>query len=461
MNIILHNYKNLITEIIKNTFIDNIDKVINQFESINNINNYINLLSGFDQNIVDIMKISLVKLIEELDNNFLNSNERKKKYHVKAHHPRTILTIFGEITYNRTYYLSKVNNKAYCYVDRLLGLKKYDYFDPYIKAIILDYVSEHNYSDTANYINSLIGNRITITQKEKYLSRQTIRNIILKERLAIPEIIKKKDAEIIYILADEKWIPTQRNNGKKIMQKAIVIFDGFNKIGKRKYLKNKMTFSGRNDNFIYEAIEYIENAYDISKIKYFYILGDGATWIKKLKDYFCFNSNIEVIQALDKFHLKQCLWRIYPDDGVVKTLLEYILSNNKIDFERLIQEIIDINPKREEKLLEYKKYILNNWNNIFNLYKYELSCPMESQISHTLASYFTSRPKGYSTKTLHKLIKLRLLKKNNYNIKELFFKNLNSCTTINLNQKEIDYSVFDRKDTYSILIRSKQKHFKI
>ena len=33
MNIILHNYKNLITEIIKNTFIDNIDKVINQLKN--------------------------------------------------------------------------------------------------------------------------------------------------------------------------------------------------------------------------------------------------------------------------------------------------------------------------------------------------------------------------------------------------------------------------------------------
>ena len=50
---------------------------------------------------------------------------------------------------------------------------------------------------------------------------------------------------------------------------------------------------------------------------------------------------------------------------------------------------------------------------------------MESQISHTFASYFTSRPKAYNKNTITKLINLRLKKKNKYNIKNLYFKNLN------------------------------------
>ena len=318
MTIILQNYKNLIQNIFKTHFINNIDYIINNFDSINNINNYINLLSSYDNFMCNTLRESLIKLLEELDHSYCISIERKSKYHIKSVHKRTILTIFGEITYTRTFYISKLDGKSFCYIDRLLGLKKYDYFDPYIKAEILDYVSNHNYSETAEHINSLIGNRISIEEKEKYLSRQTVRNIILKENLSIPKINKLKDTDTIYIIADEKWISTQRNKGKKIMQKAIVVFDGITSKDNRNILNNKRTFSGRHEDFIYEVIDYIENAYDISKIKTFYILGDGASWIKHLKYYFNYNPNIEVVQALDKFHLKQCLWRICPKEDVVK-----------------------------------------------------------------------------------------------------------------------------------------------
>ena len=60
---------------------------------------------------------------------------------------------------------------------------------------------------------------------------------------------------------------------------------------------------------------------------------------------------------------------------------------------------------------------------------------------------------------INKLIKLRLLKKNNYNIKYLYLNNLNSNYEIDLNKKDIDYSIFDKKETYEIIVRTKRKHF--
>lgn len=453
MNIILQNYKQLIENIIKNCILNKIDNAIKDFNGINNINNYISLISNFDEALCNCFKEAFIKLIEEIDISYCNSVERKRKYHIKDHYSRTILTIFGEVTYNRTYYKSKLNGKSFCYVDRLLGLKKYDYFDPYIKAEILDYASENNYSETANHINSLIGNRISIEEKKKYLSRQSVRNTIINAKLSDPKIEKLSDVDSIYIIADEKWIPTQNNKKKKVMQKSIVIFDGFNKIGKRKSLNNKTTFSGRNDNFIYEALDYIEKAYDTSKIKYFYMLGDGAPWIKNLKYYFNCYENVQIIQGLDHFHFKQALWRIWPTEDVYNYLVECTTNNNKEDFERIISEIIDLKPDRKEKIEEYNKYINNNWNNIQNIFKYKLSCPMESQISHTFASYFTSRPKAYNKNMINLLIKLRLLKKNRHNIKKLYLNNLNIKKEINIEDKPISFSIFNNKDTYTLNLR--------
>ena len=458
MNIILQNYNNLINILIKDCFYDKIRTIVDSFENFS-INNYINLISSFDESINDFIRKAFIDLITELDKSYMNSIERKRKYHIKYKTKRTILTIFGEITYERTFYKSKVNSKCFCYIDRLLGLQKYDYFDPYIKAEILNYVSNHNYSETSEHINSLIGNRVTLEIKHKYISRQTVKNVVMNSKLAIPEIKKLKDAEELFIIADEKWIPTQNNNKKKVMQKSIVIFDGFIKFGKRKYLANKMTFSGRNESFIYEAIDYIENAYNTSKIKTFYMLGDGASWINNLKYYFNSNKNINIIQGLDKFHFKQCLWRLYPDKEVYNILIKYITTNNIEDFDRLTNEIIDFNQPRQDKLLEYKNYIIKHWNNILNVYKYNLSCPMESQISHTFASYFTSRPKAYNKNMITKLIKLRLLNKNRYNIKELYLNNLNKKEIINFNKEKLNYSILDQKDTYTILTRSKRRYF--
>ena len=89
-------------------------------------------------------------------------------------------------------------------------------------------------------------------------------------------------------------------------------------------------------------------------------------------------------------------------------------------------------------------YILNNWFNINSLYKYKLSCPMESQISHNIADLFTARPKAYSINTIKQLTKIRMLFKNIKNIKKLYLNNFNSNNIITINKEELSFDVFDR-----------------
>lgn len=175
--------------------------------------------------------------------------------------------------------------------------------------------------------------------------------------------------------------------------------------------------------------------------------------IKNLKHYLKYNNSIKIIQSLDKFHFKQTLWRILPNKSVCKVLSKYIISNNKKYFNSSIKEIIDIYPHGKEKIKEYYKHINNNWNNILNLYKSNLSCPMESQISYTFASCFTSRSKAYSTNDINKLINLRLLNKNKYNIKQLLINNFNKQNIINLNKPILNFSMFNKNYLLFIVFR--------
>lgn len=79
------------------------------------------------------------------------------------------------------------------------------------------------------------------------------------------------------------------------MAKSIVIFDGYNKNGKRRSLKNKKVFASPTKNIIAESLDYINNVYNTDKIKRVFVMGDGAKWIKGLPSYYKFNKNIEVI----------------------------------------------------------------------------------------------------------------------------------------------------------------------
>lgn len=450
MESITHNYEN----ILENLIINNFSEIIKNNKSIdpneNKVFNYIKILDTLDENICNIAKKSLITIFNSLDRGFKNSPERRHKYHIKAHTTRTIMTIFGEITYNKTIYQHKLNNSSFCFIDDYLGLKKYDYFDPYIKATVLDYASNNPCTKVAKMINDLIGSRIKLKEPFQYISKQTIRNIILSSHISKPKIEELKTPDDLYIMADEKFISTQNNNNEDVMIKEIVVFDGRITKNKRTSLKNKRIFASVKNSCLEECLDYLHYAYDFDKVKNIYLMGDGASWIKNLRYHFKVNPTTNVSFNLDKFHFKQAIHHIALNENIEHFLTDYVINNMKDDFISCCDSLSIEFPHRTNTITQKKEYILNNWIYINNLYSNKLKCPMESQISHTLADLFSSRPKAYSLKTLDKLLNLRLLFKNKHNIKLLFLNNFNKKEVLKFNQEHLNFSLFDRNPFPSI-----------
>lgn len=442
MNIISNNYEKILKEMIFDQFSSYLKKEIDK-NNTNKVFNYIDLISNLDKSLCEIAKNSLITIFETIDKSFSNSIERKHKYHIKTHASRTILTIFGEITFTRTFYSDRNNKGSYCYLDRYLGLKKYDYFDPYIKATIVEYSANNPIPTVVNMINELIGNRIKLKDKIKYINRQTIRNIILESKISNPEKQQLETPETLYIIADEKWVHTQNNNNEDVMVKSIVTFDSINN-KPRRTLNNKMIFADYKNGLIENVLDYLYYTYDTDNIKNIYVMGDGAKWIKGITNYFKFNNKCNVVYALDKFHFKQAIHHMFLNKEIEKIVSTYILNNDKDNFIKAYKSIVEIEPHRKETIDKKKEYIINNWNSILNLYKHNLSCPMENQISHNLAYLLTSRPKGYSLKMLDKILKIRLLYKNKQNIKLLYLNNFNIREIKNYNEELLNYDIFDR-----------------
>ena len=72
-----------------------------------------------------MVKSLVISTFEELDNDFRESAYRKTRYFVnKSNVSRTLITIVGEITFKRTYYVSKHSNKKFFYIDKILIYQK-------------------------------------------------------------------------------------------------------------------------------------------------------------------------------------------------------------------------------------------------------------------------------------------------------------------------------------------------
>ena len=450
MNIVSQNYNNMITKLIINEIIKATANI--KIGSIDNVFNYINMIKSFDNIVNKSIIISIKTYLEQLDITYTNSPERKRKYDIKDYRSRTILTIFGEITFKRHFFKSKLDGSCFCYVDRQLGLKKYQYFDPYIRSLVVEKAAQTSISATCREINELIGNRVYLNPKFKLLSRQSARNIILDSLLAEEDDAPLETPEEIYIMADEKWIATQRkidgskhnknSHNKKVMVKSIVVFDGYSK-NKRRKLLNKKVFASKDENIINQSLDYINNVYDVSKIKRVFIMGDGASWIRVLPGYYKFEANTQIYFGLDKFHFKQALHHLAMNLTYENYLLNYILNDNKKAFNQLVDFIKKDKPKREDTISKKYDYIMSHWKDIQRLYEHKMSCPMESQISHNIASLTSSRPKGYSHKMLNKILNLRLKYLNSQNVKKLYLINFNSNKIKNTTIEHLNFDVFD------------------
>ena len=335
-----------------------------------------------------------------------------------------------------------IQMNIFFFTDLFLGLPKRKHFDPFVCAEICDQATTESYSKTGKIIANKIGKRTT---NNINLNRATIRNIVISFNPEHNEVNELKRVEKLFVMLDEKFIGSQFNDGKDFMTKASVIFEDYEKEysykkkdnSKNRYkLVNPHSCASIDDTLLEDTINYIYNNYDVNFIKEINFMGDCAKWIKEFpkSNWFKFTSNTKVQFAMDNFHFKQALMNLTTkkNEDVYEALLEYVNSNNKKDFNLLVEQFKDLYPDRTEVIENKQNYILNNWNErqtyLNNKY---IKCSMESHISHILADLFTARPKAYSENGLRKLLQLRLLKINGINIKELYLNNLINPLKIN------------------------------
>ncbi len=200
---------------IKDKLIDILSSIISNLSTHRYIDSFLNLQKEINNMLIEL----IIDFISLIDKTYKKSEERRKVYYInKSNVSRTIFTVYGEITFERTLYRSKKDNKRYYYfVDDVLGIENYNLYDPIIRGIsISDAVnyntnnaSYHSSLDSFNILDSLNRNGIPI------ISRQSIYRWIRKSKTPSINYDPINNGSTLYIMADEKWIHKQDKNDTK------------------------------------------------------------------------------------------------------------------------------------------------------------------------------------------------------------------------------------------------------
>lgn len=455
MNIISQITENMKENINKNVKIYKLDQLLSN-NLLFSFNNYINMIHCIDDISYNFSTFLYSTFVQEIDNAFFNSNYRKQFCDVINIYERNIITLFGEVTFKRRYYYDRLKNENYYYVDKVLNIKPYSRFDPFVCAKICEVSSHDSYAKAGRTVSELIGKRLKYNDNyDKYLiNRAQARNIVMNFDIPNIDYGIRDNRKKLYVMLDEKWVHSQYNNNKDFMVKAVVIFEDVKEVyksHKKKDSKKRNKLIGKHvlasiDNDLKKQVDdYIFNTYDVEKFEEIVFMGDCASWITAFPDSFKYHKNMKITFSMDGFHYSQAIENICTKkhQELADIIKDYCKNNDKTSFETICNYLIKLYPERTETITEKMNYILNNWKYIQVYYHQNpMKCCMESNISHCFADIFTARPRAYSEKGLRQLLKLRLLKVNNQDIQKIYFGMLNNEyeQEILINSESITYT---------------------
>ena len=380
-------------------------------------------------NFTDKLKDNLMQLgynltkfsLEYAEDIIFKIKERKQQFESLEKDDRKIVSIFGEIDFKRRYYLDKENNQKVYLLDEYFKIAPNERLLENVETKLIEEAIETNYEKAGK----------SVAYKTE-ISKQTVMNKISELNINLEEEKAniKRIVDNIYCIADEDHVHLQKGGIEE--PRLIVVYDSMVKNGKRMQLCNKKHFGGvykgKINDLWEEVLTYLDNTYELDKVKNIYILGDGANWIKTGLEWLPRSINV-----LDKYHLTKAVNGIVGKETKdnIKEKSEYkrriyrsfyaldFKQTKEIVYEILSEEMEETTRKRKEKLLQY---ILNNKEGISNLYKYQSElhgCSAEGHVSHLYSARLSSRPLGWKTINVDNVSRLRLVKANKKEIKQI------------------------------------------
>ena len=353
----------------------------------------------------------LKEVLEALDKKYRQSEERRRSWTiVRSNDPKAILTPFGQLVFERSYYRHK-QSKQYAYlVDKKVGIKPHARVGANLKADLTEACVAMSYE----------GATLQVSRHNAVLkvSKQTVATCVkeFKAKKAVAPPTKRR-VPVLYIEADEDHLKVR---GRKCAQARLIYVHEGVENKPRCHLKNARYFTAVDkepEKFWTEVCDYIAAYYDLSSIEAVYLSGDGATWIRTGQEYIP-----RSIFILDKFHLSKYIIKATAHAPDLRlSIYKEIWKLNKQAVLNHLQEALRLaeEASRKKRIKDTIRYIKNNWDGIEASVKNpQVGCSAEGHVSHILAARLSSRPMAWSLKGADNMASMRAVKANGESVYE-------------------------------------------
>jgi hypothetical protein len=365
--------------------VDELEKAISESDSFGRLEESISRVTR------ETAQNLLVCAFETLDERLLRQRD-KTRLEMVNRKPRTLATLFGEVTFWRRYYRDKETGKGRYLLDEVLGLPARQRVSPGLRLRAVALATEVPYHRAAKILQEWVPgiSPMTIWNEVQQLGAaergwvESWRKAIFEQAQTPPG---QRNVEELNVEADGVMVRVRgpRGSRRHAEVKLAVAYEGKREVAKgRRELVGRRIAAGVADGheFWEQTVAQFGHRWDWNGVRRCWLGTDGAAWAKQ---------GLEVLPGsrhrLDPFHLRRALLQaLRPEDGSYREVCAGLESG---DWER-VDETLKVVERRsrgkyKERVRQLRVYLRNNWDGIVSSGVAANLGAIEGQVFHHLA----------------------------------------------------------------------------
>lgn len=308
----------------------------------------------------------ILDVLEGLD--LALSQRREPGLRMVGKRSRTLITRFGDVTFERRLYREKVAGGYRFLLDEALGLPIKEAVSKVVANLALDVASVLPYRRAVGVLEKFLPQGFSATALQRLVWRFGER---VEEAEARTQEATFEDGEVppmgqeatsrIFVEGDGVSVALQREEQRRGEVKTGIGYTGWEAVGPDRYQTvGKVVHAGIEDTETFWERFWIEacKRYDLSHLKQVVVGGDGATWVAEGL------MGLPGVFQLDRFHL----WRgirqaLYGQEALAGQIYHEAIQGSWERVEKLLAGVLsspDLPPERGEALKSLYQYMAAN-----------------------------------------------------------------------------------------------------
>lgn len=340
------------TALLKSILVEFCLKRIGRFEDFEQVER------NSHEDVLRILADAMSEALELFDEQLFS--DRPQGWRVKDARSRSILTEFGEVTFNRRVYTDEFGDRR-TYLDEILSLRPRKRLSPGAFGALALFGSEIPYERAARMLFRHCSGDVSgmttmgVLRETGDLLEATaeVRRRELFDEGLLPSASRM--SEELRVEADGIWVALQRARGRGVEIKALCAYEDKN-AGKRIGAVHHALVGGPK-RFWEEGVAHLAGYYSLPSLKRCYTGSDGAKWCGALADHL---HGPKIVHKLDPWHVNRAIKTAFPQPQDCAPLFELLGAGRLDELLEVLRLRLDTGFGEETKTRQLIGYIRNN-----------------------------------------------------------------------------------------------------